>query len=48
MTEFRDKGDAAADHMRPVADLKVIDGRRSTLQELGKRWWSYGACSGLY
>jgi len=34
MTEFRDKGDTAADHMRPVAELNVIDGRCTTLQEL--------------
>jgi len=33
-TEFRDKGDTAADHMRPVTDLKVIDGRRISLREL--------------
>jgi len=33
-TEFRDKGDTAADHMRPVAELNVIDGRCTTLQEL--------------
>lgn len=47
MTEFRDKGDTAADHMRPIADIKVIDGRSSTLQELGEGQRFYRSCNGV-
>lgn len=35
MSDFRDKGDRAEDHMIPVSELKVIDGKSSSLRELG-------------
>ncbi|KAF8308326.1 hypothetical protein DL93DRAFT_2171178 [Clavulina sp. PMI_390] len=33
-SDYRDKGDRAEDHMTPLSEIKVIDGKSSTLRQL--------------